>query len=91
MVNQQPQLEWCQPISFILFLDFFHVDHFLKSLLNFLHYRFYFIFFGCKACGILTPPSGIELPVMEGELVLTIRLPGKSPSLFILIERNLVL
>ena len=53
---------------------------FLKSLLNLLHYFcFAFCFFGPKTCGILAPPSGIELTpsALEGE-VLTTGLAGKS-------------
>ena len=57
-----------------------------KSLLNLLQYYFFFFnfmfwFFGCKTCGILTPPSGVKpaAPALEGE-VLTTGLPGKSLS-----------
>ena len=41
-----------------------------------------FWFFGCKGCGILAPPPGIEpaLPALEGE-VLTTGPPGKSQNL----------
>ena len=40
-----------------------------------------FRFFGCKTCGILTPPSGVKpaAPALEGEILAT-GLPGKSLS-----------
>ena len=43
--------------SSVLGFFFFNVDHFLKSLLNFLQYRFCFMFwfFGRRAYGILAP------------------------------------
>ena len=42
---------------------------------------FMFWFFGCEACGILVPQSGIESAplALEGK-VLTTGLPGKSPK-----------
>ena len=58
---------WCEP--------------FLKSFLNLLRYCFCFMFwfFGCDACGVLAPRSGIKPtpPALEGE-VLTTGPPGKS-------------
>ena len=68
---------------FFIYKTFFLcVDHFLKSLLNFLQYCpcFVFQFFGTKACAILAPQSGIEpaLPTLKGEDVLTTR-PQGSP------------
>ena len=60
---------------------FFAVDHFLKSLLNLLQYRFCFMFWflGHKAYGFLAPRLRIEPapPALEGE-VLTTGLPGES-------------
>ena len=65
---------------------FFWCGPFLKSLLNLLQYCFCFMFwfFGHKACGILSPPPGIESapPALEGE-VLTTGLPGKSLRTFL--------
>ena len=62
------------------FFFFFDVEHF-KSLLNLLHYSFWFMFcvFGHEPCGILASQPGIELapPALEGH-VLTTGLPGKS-------------
>ena len=52
------------------------------KVLNLLQYCFCFMvwLFGCKACGILASPPGIEPapPVLEGEVVTT-GPPGKSP------------
>ena len=60
------------------------MDHFYWSLLNLLQYCFSFKFwlFGCKACGILALPPGIE-PVpsaLEGKVLIT-GPPGKSLQL----------
>ena len=63
------------------------MDHFFKSSLSLLQYRFCFMFcfLGPKAWGILAPQPGIKLtpPVLEGQ-VLTIGPPGKSLFYFIL-------
>ena len=65
----------------LLFLRYFDVKHFLKSLLNLLWYWFCLIFwfFDPEACGILASQPGMEPtpPTLEGE-VLPIGLPGKS-------------
>ena len=59
------------------------MDHFLKSLLNFLQYYFclMFSFWGHKACGILGAQPGIKPTpsALEGEVLIT-WLPGKSQS-----------
>ena len=62
---------------------------FLKSSLNFCYniasilWAFFFLLFGHKACGILSPQPGIEptTPALEGK-VSTNGLSGKSLSLF---------
>ena len=56
---------------------------FLKSLLHLFQYCFCFVFFGCKARGILAPQPGIEtvLPALEGETLMT-GPPGNSLQLF---------
>ena len=61
---------------------FFGCGSFLKSVLNLLQYCFCFSFFGCKACGILTPQPGIEPapPSLKGK-VLTTGEPEESPLL----------
>ena len=72
---------------------FFNVVHFLKSLLNLLQYcLFYVLVFGCKACGILAPPPGMEptLPALKGE-GLTAGPPGKFPNHFIFLGSFLLL
>ena len=48
---------------------------------------FYVLDFWCKACGVIAPWPGIELPFpsLEGK-VLTTGLPGKS--LFLIISQN---
>ena len=57
------------------------MDHFLKSLLNSLHYQFGFMFWFSdrRECGISTPWPGIEPTpfALEGK-VWTTGLPGKS-------------
>ena len=66
--------------SSVLGFFFFNVDHFLKSLLNFLQYRFCFMFwfFGRRAYGILAPWPGIEpAPHALGGKVLITGPPGK--------------
>ena len=61
---------------------FFYVDQFLKSLLNLLQLRLFFLMLWLtdhKACGILASQPGIEPthPALEGE-ILTTGPPGKS-------------
>ena len=76
----------CLSVYSFYLLFFFNVDHLLS--LYWICYNvasfFMFWFFGCQACAILAPWSGIKStpPAMEDE-VLTTGLPGKSPLLIL--------
>ena len=76
------------PIIFLLLL---------KSLLNLLQYRFYFIllfwvFFFWEACGNPAPWPGIEppTPALEGKILMT-GPPGKSCQVFLFMEILIVM
>ena len=79
---------WISFANSLLRFNFFKIVFmwpFKRSLLNLLQYCFCFMFciFGCEACGILVPWSGIEavVPALEGE-VSTPGPPTKSQGLF---------
>ena len=70
-------LSYIQVLS-LFFKDIFDFKVFIELLPYWIHFLFWF--FGCEACGILSPWPGIEPapPVFEGK-VLTTGLPA-SPK-----------
>ena len=63
-----------EPNSPSIKVDFFRVWTFLKSLLNLLQHRFFYVWvFSLEACGILAPQPGIEpaTPALEGGVLTT--------------------